>query len=498
MEEQNAKAEALELEQAYGRNIPEYREAHIELLAHENATMIRLPDDILFSIFDLCNQATYLPLHDKASPLWSLSHTCQRWRTVALSYPLLWRIVRVDIAEEPLPKDVVSMVKTWIERSQSVPLRCDICFGAGTDVLPKTNVDHEVLEILLDECHRWLDVYLNLDERTDLYYWLAQRGGKFQLLRDLEVVFGTPRGSDSKSWPPLGAGFSIAPNLVKGSISNFTELYLSKRVLPTIPLPWHRLTHYSCIYYADPEFFGIASQLHNLEILKLSVEYDYESVSGARSLTLPRLRSLEWKFGGVEELVTLLNYLTLPALVELLLPTRYFIFSDTSCVALLEAIDSLHRRSSCQIQQLRLDIAALISPHTVLDAVHTFHFQVEYTEDKDIDDLLRKVLDALQSKPVLRRLTTLRIYVTGTETFTDGGFQMVPIEAEDEFFPSIVDMIAVRRSKNSPHYTQLNAVAIQFDGYGRRKFPGDLPAYQRLLRMRDEGLVLSGSAFDWY
>ncbi|KAE9384298.1 hypothetical protein BT96DRAFT_793957, partial [Gymnopus androsaceus JB14] len=124
---------------------------------HSLSSPIRkIPNEILASIFDSACEAQWNLLQDYI-PALSLSATCTRWRSLALSSPNLWSRLKLEITSgEIAPVGVhdldsfVATVKLFFERSGKHNLEIDLDIrGEETDQSPS------VLELLFEHSQRW-------------------------------------------------------------------------------------------------------------------------------------------------------------------------------------------------------------------------------------------------------------------------------------------------------------------------------------------------------
>ncbi|KAL0058447.1 hypothetical protein AAF712_014874 [Marasmius tenuissimus] len=499
MIKETLKSRLHELEQAISRNRLEHEKLVKEytLLKNSLSPLTLLSDDILYLVFDLCAQFDTYPLTNRSATLWAVSQTCQRWRNVALANPSLWRWFCIDNMEENFPKDPISMVKTWLERSQSVPLRCEVYVGESSDEPEDREIEETILKLLMNECHRLIELDLNVDARVDLYYSFATKRTSFPLLRNLEVSVCPPDEPRDSVSPPDFCDPLEAPGLTNASINTYTHTGSLIRAIPTIPLPWHQLTRYTCVYYPDREFFDIAAKLCNLQSLELDVEHDSPLSQDIPHVTLPGLRSVRLKRGELYTAIAFMDHVTFPVLESLEVKLHYqAIDSDEAADSLLQAVSSLQHRSSCQLQELTVRPGAITSPNSPrlsLSTVRILHLSID--DEEDLDPVQLRALDALQSTSLFPGLTTLHIEA-------DRWSSSRPVWHRNDLIPALVKTIEARRTKASINTTQLASMRFDWRVYSERslglkpvRIPHDLPAYQRLLELRRDGFRLSGSAF---
>ncbi|KAJ3757775.1 hypothetical protein EV360DRAFT_83680 [Lentinula raphanica] len=126
----------------------------------------RIPPEILTEIFLYCHHDNSVYTSRTEAPF-NLFSTCQRWRAVTLSIPLLWstfNVVFVHNASRPsLP-----VLNLWLDRSKMWPLSFSLMYQ-GTNA--NLEEDHYTmsklfrpLETLLVHLSRWRNVYLDFSD----------------------------------------------------------------------------------------------------------------------------------------------------------------------------------------------------------------------------------------------------------------------------------------------------------------------------------------------
>ncbi|KAK1231109.1 hypothetical protein PQX77_005779 [Marasmius sp. AFHP31] len=499
MNEESMKNRMHVLEEAIDRNRLEYEKLIAEYTSLKNSLspLALLSDDILYLVFDICAQFDKHTVTNRSATLWAISQTCRRWRNAALANPSLWRWFWIDNMEEDFPKDPISMVRTWLERSQSVPLRCAVFVGESSDEPEDQETEETIVGLLMNECHRLIELELNVDARVDLYYSFATKRCSFPLLRKLEVVACPPEDPIDSVSPPDFRYSLETPSLTNASINTYTFAGSYIRAIPTIPLPWHQLTHYSCVYYPDREFFDIAAKLRNLQSLELDVDQDSPLSQDIPHVVLPNLRSVRLRGGELYTAIAFMDHVTLPIIENLEVKLHYqAIHSDEAADLLLQAVGSLQRRSSCQLRELAVRPRAITSPNSPrlsLPTVRILHLSID--DQEDLDPVQLKALEVLHSIGLFPGLTTLRIEV-------DCWSSSRPDWIRDNLIPALVKTVEARRTEASTNTNTTQLASVRFDWMlyweSRLKpicIPHDQPAYRRLLELRRDGLELSGSAF---
>jgi hypothetical protein len=156
--------------------------------------ILSLPPEILTEVFInfLPSYPDYPPLHGIFSPL-LLCQICRQWRAVALSTPLLWRAIQVELTRGTSDKQLAAqleLLKTWLQRSGNCPLSLSLTHAR--------NITHRLvpqfLRAVMAHCQRWehLDVLMPFEHMHLLH-------GDMPLLRTL--TFGPsnfPHGRRSR------------------------------------------------------------------------------------------------------------------------------------------------------------------------------------------------------------------------------------------------------------------------------------------------------------
>jgi F-box-like len=131
----------------------------------------RLPVELLAEIFTI-GQA--FELEEEAMPTSHLtaSAVCQKWRTIVLGTPPLWRWITID-DHEPWTRTL-----TYLERAEQCPLRIKIHWTEeeGEEVVSHRNVEqlNNVLDFLVPHVDRWQLFSLEVSQYTLIYHALAR------------------------------------------------------------------------------------------------------------------------------------------------------------------------------------------------------------------------------------------------------------------------------------------------------------------------------------
>ncbi|KAF7334544.1 F-box domain-containing protein [Mycena venus] len=196
--------------------------------------VLTLPPEIITEIFVafLPNYPDFPSLRGIFSPL-LFCQICQKWRAIALSTPILWRAICVDLTRGDSDRKIAAdlqQLKTWLKRSGDCPLSLGLTHAR--------KVTHRLvpqfLRAIVAHCQRWEHVDLLIPfEYMDLIR------GEMPLLRNL--TFGP------SNFPHGRARF---PHLFS-SAAQLQSVILTRNFFKSImTLPWKQLTHLEadCLY----------------------------------------------------------------------------------------------------------------------------------------------------------------------------------------------------------------------------------------------------------
>ncbi|KAJ7226680.1 hypothetical protein GGX14DRAFT_626715 [Mycena pura] len=143
----------------------------------------RLPRDILGEIFShyLASSGSAYPPSGLPTRLLHLVGVCDRWRTIALASPLLWRHVnpRADAWKVSNVSGKMQQISLQLQRSAPVALSIDLAVMEGSCLL------NSILNLLLTESRRWQTLFLGIHD----YKLLATSGAEFPILEKLDMEF---------------------------------------------------------------------------------------------------------------------------------------------------------------------------------------------------------------------------------------------------------------------------------------------------------------------
>ncbi|KAF9261052.1 hypothetical protein L218DRAFT_1078979 [Marasmius fiardii PR-910] len=458
-------------------------EMELKLYRDMLPSILNLPTEILSLIFEACAESDKdgHVMSLRAVP-WALSHTCRRWRSISLAKPSLWRVVRIDSYRHSYPTNPHAMLKTWLSRSQSAPLSCDISvkyspqtfYDEDEDDLAE--IDAELIDLLLEENHRWLDVSFSLADRIALYRHIVTFTKPFPLLRYLQVYVDEDPDFGVWAWAPFGTrAFASAPSLVDASVN-------VGQGVPVISLPWGQLKRFHCGSSHDEDFFRKLAKLKKLEHLIFPLHNPFFG-DQPQMLSFVNLRRLDMFAWSWRPIVEILPFLCLPALQDLLL---YCTHGDVNFDIILRLIIDLQERSSCRLKRMTLPLPLLSSPVIFEFAQHfasieELHLDVNYRGLGDISQV-RQALDNLRTRAFLPRLRALYFILY---------FVSITVDGSHSLFDHIAEAVEDRRDP-SLFENRLESVSLDT----ARKFtekqnlPLHIPGIQRILDLCLEGLTL--------
>lgn len=130
-------------------------QAEYGALYNETAPILNFPIEILCRMFEAAHNTSFaegIPNNPLIEV--TISHICRRWRSIALSFPLLWSMFRHDASK--LPERIpVDRLVTYLERSGSRLL--DLHFAFADSVLGEGSLTlfNSMLESTIPHVARW-------------------------------------------------------------------------------------------------------------------------------------------------------------------------------------------------------------------------------------------------------------------------------------------------------------------------------------------------------
>ncbi|RDB27435.1 hypothetical protein Hypma_004112 [Hypsizygus marmoreus] len=355
----------------------------------------RLPRDVLTDIFlftrewrtessmlDEFRSAPVGPLHTR-SPL-VITHVCTEWRRVALSMPILWARIEVDIQSDydsSIPSSSPyhdERLHTWLERTGAHhPL--DITYSGSGPSRHKT--EHPAARLF------WISPYAHRIKLLDLsYHVTGLPNRRFDILETLSLS-----KLDLIALCADGVDQSLFPSLRRLLLRDCDE------IIPLHFIPWSQLTHLSLHSALIPQDPLRIILLQSTGLVKLHVNFRavdrWFSNSPERvnePIILPELYTLI--VTDVDDRLWFSKNLTLPALTSLELP--YDAWTKPS-------YPSFQSRSSFCLTSLKLsghvigvklgpflDIIRGMPSLTYIDLDTPFDFRPEFVASLASPDLL--------------------------------------------------------------------------------------------------------------
>lgn len=287
-ENEETRRHALELIKVHQRSI-----AHLRRYINNNSIAVRLPPEILSTIFMIYHNLPVWGSYGNYQPINTqiLCHVCSRWREVALNTPLLWNHISTHAPAE-------SFIER-LKRSQQVPIEVNI---------PENGAISATL-LVLDQLYRIRNLTLTVRHPnviSQLAKLLSQPAPVLQSIQ-LTVEEDEPMIDDNPVPRPLNLSFHADTPQLR---SVFLELPLAITSLSTNLFPRSTVTSLYLINRLPTAILPILRQMPQLETLGLRTSNT--SQGGGRGLYpdtepadqtpvgLPRLRHLALDGTGLE------------------------------------------------------------------------------------------------------------------------------------------------------------------------------------------------------
>lgn len=191
----------------------------------------QLPTEIISLIF---TYAIRLPRGDPSRDLalWTIGQVCTRWRAVALSQPLLWTIVDLDLSGGPDKSRF--RLETQLQRSREFPLRITL----RCSVMDHYRKEKKLINMLVEHCSRWETFEMSFPTERQAGFLNSTIPRRFPLLRELNFrvypTFDPSLRDDESSF--VCEYFEDAPNL--------RTVVVDCRFVETIKVPFPQLLRY--------------------------------------------------------------------------------------------------------------------------------------------------------------------------------------------------------------------------------------------------------------
>jgi hypothetical protein len=281
----------------------------------------RLPYDILRHIFGYVGQS------DSVGPM-SISQVSQRWRSIALDSPLMWRYITIwldaDITDTDSPKQHL-LACAYLKRSQNVSIALTIHASRHFET-------QEMEELIQQHSHRIRSLYIKASEGSVSNLLWMQIGTIMPIprLEVFETVIADFSHFSIRVNPKTIANENIIPPVADALVfwnlwepTGLTELRLDTTLLFNKP-------DLEEIYHA------LSTTCRTLQHLEYQGSLEDDGVSTGRShLEFPELRSLALLFNN--DIVPLLTFMIIPALDSLII--RDFITYPATSTPDLDEMD---------------------------------------------------------------------------------------------------------------------------------------------------------------
>ncbi|KAJ7588048.1 hypothetical protein C8J56DRAFT_940776 [Mycena floridula] len=293
----------------------------------------RLPPELLRGIFRECMaDSDFGPIR---SPFtndfpWNVTHVCQRWRAIGISFPELWTVIQQTdryARDEPL--------QLMLDRSAYCPLTVSI--RSSRRIL---NESDQIIRMLLPTSSRWR----TLDMKVRHVDALMPIRGQIASLEELSITFYRLRSASDMPF----AMFEVAPALRKVHLKY--ELYHEDFLEGgQLLLPWPTLTHYTVDSYHDDVMGQLEPLPFCVNLIELQVHVAICPIL-PHNTTFPNLTLLSFFTFRNGEIAQLLNKLTLPALSLLHLGLKQG-WNDAD----QQSVGSLVSRSQCTLTSVQFE-----------------------------------------------------------------------------------------------------------------------------------------------
>ncbi|KAF7289634.1 F-box domain-containing protein [Mycena chlorophos] len=306
------------------------------------APIRRIPNEILCEIFSHCVQSgTHMNAPNPSGMALTLTLVCRKWRRVALSYPLLWRKLRLQCTPQTcLPGFCFCEPRSWLHLDRSAAAPLQIAIDAYSSATGK-----RLLDVLLSHSYRWADVSLNVT--VDLYRELFMNRITAEIdlpiLKRLSLRFMYPNNLEHPT--PFLRSLTALEDLTLDMAGS----RISSALLPV----WSQLRHCALRTCQLEDILRVLPLLRGDASLSLT---SCQTTAGPRPIVRTTLIS-SLSFAACDEVfvTTILQAITAPRLTKI----RALDFLNTG--KLVELLLPLLARSDSNLTHLCLDL-----PYTTL------------------------------------------------------------------------------------------------------------------------------------
>ncbi|KAK7051935.1 hypothetical protein R3P38DRAFT_1631404 [Favolaschia claudopus] len=259
---------------------------YINLYSSLLAPIRRLPVEILRIIFldpDIhnCRYPTPDPTSRTLHPVVAkykpnvVGAVGYHWRSVVCETATLWSHLMVYL-NHGRQYSTLDVLRIALERSQNVPLHLQFHMATTTSPELWSSLDDDILEGILANPERWVDI--DLPPNIELLHRLSLVQGRLQSLHT--VTFRDDDSPDFVPLPPQSTVFSIAPNL-----RTLRLIHISTPISAMPILPLLHLTHL-CINKRlyDRDFYHFVVQAQNVRDLSFRIRGGNDNFFGPSSV----------------------------------------------------------------------------------------------------------------------------------------------------------------------------------------------------------------------
>ncbi|KAG9227705.1 hypothetical protein CCMSSC00406_0000649 [Pleurotus cornucopiae] len=294
-------------------------ESHLERAVRLQSPVLRLPSELLSSIFI----KGVLGMGDENPIMVStLMLVCHYWADVALNTPVLWASIAVS------PLDSLAKARRRLSRSKSCPIDVIINFGPRFEYKNSTVTEHVIhaMDLIRPALWRTKSLQLSVPSRSQAHMALLRCQEDAPLLETLSIRVFHAMQEDHYSNPPLPLFNGVTPRLRSCSFSsfNFGWDYRLLNRLTVLKLDGY----FNGLSPSSSTLLGVLRQCPDLEELSLRNLTDSD-VDGCghhlgddiapatRPIHLPRLIKAAFYYSGAVLSREIIGMISFPALESL-------------------------------------------------------------------------------------------------------------------------------------------------------------------------------------
>ncbi|KAF8073756.1 hypothetical protein FPV67DRAFT_1666505 [Lyophyllum atratum] len=294
-------------------------ESHLEQAVRLQSPVLRLPSELLSSIFVM----GVLGIGEEDPVMVStLMLVCRYWSEVALNTPTLWAEISVS------PHDSLEKARRKLERSKSCPLDITVNFGPKMEYT-NSITEHVIhaMDLIRPALWRTKSFCLSVPNRPQAHAALLRCQEDAPLLEILSIHIFHSMQDDTYSSPPLPLFNGCTPRLQSCSLTsfNFGWDYMLVSRLRVLKLGGY----FNSLTPSASTLLGILQQCPDLEELALrnmsSVDSDtcfsrsdeFDPSPPSKLIRLRRLKKISFYYSGVGLTRQLMSQIAFPSLESL-------------------------------------------------------------------------------------------------------------------------------------------------------------------------------------